>query len=278
MTNLAKENRMTTQTFPLTGPINLQARVGHGSLVVTAQDDLTDAVVILTPRTTDSDILDRVVVDLQGPTLSINAPRQGGIFDLALFGGRRDREAVDITVSVPSGTAIKASSYTAPVTVHGRCGGADVATGAADITLEHVAGDLRVRYGSGTCRVERVDGSVQSRSGAGRAHFGTIGGSLSAGCGSGELEAATVRGAVNARSGSGGASFGAVYGDVNVGSGSGSMNIGLPAGVPARLDVTTGSGRVSSDLPIDDGPTSKGAPITIRARTGSGNIRLFRAS
>jgi hypothetical protein len=272
---------MTTQTFPLTGPINLQVRVSHGSLIVTAQDDLTEAVVTLTPRSKDSDILDRMVVELRGPTLYVTAPRQGGIFDLPIFGGRREKDAVDLTVTVPSGTAIKASSYTADVTVHGRCGGADIASGASDINLEHVDGDLRIRYGSGSCVAERVDGSVTSRSGAGKVRFGAISGSLNAGCGSGELEAGSVRGSVHARSGSGGATLGAVYGDVDLGSGSGSMSIGLPSGYPARLDVTTGSGRVTSDLPIENEPTSSissGDPLTIRARTGSGDIRVFRAA
>jgi hypothetical protein len=272
---------MSTQTFPLTGPINLQARVSHGTLVVNAQDDLTEAVVTLTPRSTDSDILDRMVVELRGPTLFVTAPRQGGILDLPIFGGRREKDAVDITVTVPSGTAVKASSYTADITVHGRCGGADLASGASDISVEHVDGDLRIRYGSGNCSAERVDGSVTSRSGSGKARFGTISGSLNAGCGSGDLEADSVRGSVHARSGSGGSRIGAAYGDVDLGSGSGSMSIGLPAGYPARLDVTTGSGRVTSDLPIEDTPATsltKAEPLTIRARTGSGDIRLFRAA
>jgi hypothetical protein len=60
--------------------------------------------------------------------------------------------------------------------------------------------------------------------------------------------------------------------------GSGSIAIGLPAGQPARLDVTTGSGRVDSDLPIEDSPATQHNPITVRARTGSGNVRLFRAA
>ncbi|MEO8889816.1 MAG: DUF4097 family beta strand repeat-containing protein [Jatrophihabitantaceae bacterium] len=272
---------MTTQTFPLTAAINLQVRTGTGSLVVMAQDDLAEAVVTLTARSQDSDIVERTVVELTGPTLSVTTPRQGGILDLPIFGGRRDRDAIDITVTVPSGTAIKASSYTADISVRGRCGGADLTTGAADISVEHVDGDLRIRYGSGSCSAERVEGSVTSRSGSGRARFGTIGGSLNAGCGSGELTAESVGGTVHARAGSGGATLGSVRGDVDLGSGSGNMSIGLPAGYPARLDVTTGSGRVTSDLPIEDTPApslSKAQPLTIRARTGSGDIRVFRAA
>jgi hypothetical protein len=273
-----------SNTFPLTGPINVQARLGHGRITVTAVDDLTEASVTLSgaqrvslEKGSAEEIIDRIVVELRGPTLAIMAPRQGGIFDL--FGGwRREKDAVDIDVRVPSGTALKISTFTADVVVHGRCAGADIATGAASITIEHVAGDLLLRYGSGSSDVERVEGSVTIRSGSGDARLGTVGGELQAGCGSGRLEVASVRGAVRSRAGSGDAMLGAVYSDVDLASGSGTVQIGLPAGVATRLDVTTGSGTVATDLPIEGGPRGESPVITVRARTGSGNIRLFRAA
>jgi hypothetical protein len=267
---------MTTQTFPLDGPINLQARLGHGSITVNAEDDATEAAVTLTPRVKGADILERIAVELSGRTLSITAPRKGGVFDLPFFGGH-GREAVDVVVTVPTGTATKISTFTADITVRGRIGGADIAAGASNIDVDRVGGDLRLRYGSGACTVAEVTGSVEARSGAGSARFGRIGGSLTSGCGSGELEVRSVHGRVRSRSGSGSASLGAVYDDVDLASGSGPVRIGVPAGQRARLDLTTGSGEVDSDLPISSTPLHKGRAITIRARTGSGDIRLFRA-
>jgi len=44
-----------------------------------------------------------------------------------------------------------------------------------------------------------------------------------------------------------------------------------------RLDVQTGGGRVDSALPIDDGPRAPAEAITLRARTGFGNVHLVRA-
>jgi hypothetical protein len=270
---------MTTKTIPLTGPINLMGRIGRGSFTVTAQDNVSEATVTLAARTKDSDIVERTVVELRGPTLVVVTPRQGGIFDLALFGGRgNEREAIDVTVTVPSGTALKISTFTADVTVNGRSGSADIASGSSKITLQHIDGDLRLRYGNGTARIERVSGSVEARSGSGHAEFGDIGGSLTSACGSGELTVTAVHGAVRTRAGSGSASLGAIYGDVDVASGSGALTIGIPTGTRARLDVTTGSGRVKSDLPVDDAPRGKGKPITVRARTGSGDVRLVRTA
>ncbi|MEO6884771.1 MAG: DUF4097 family beta strand repeat-containing protein [Jatrophihabitantaceae bacterium] len=268
---------MTTKIFPLSGPINLHARIGRGSLIVDAQDGLTEATVTITARSKNAGVADRVDVAMAGPTLTVQAPREGGVFDLPFF-GNRSRDAIDVLITVPSGTAVKISTFSADITVRGRVGGADIAAGAAEIGIEQVDGDLRLRYGSGSSTVVRVTGSVQSRSGSGTARFGEIDGDLSCGCGSGELEVRVVHGAVRSRSGSGSASLQSVFGDVDLASGSGQMSIGLPTGQPARLDVTTGSGRVNSELPIEDAPMSNQRPITVRARTGSGNIRLFRAA
>lgn len=274
---------METRTFALDGPITLEGRIGHGSFTVTAQDGLTEASVSVVPRAKSaaggSDLLERTIIELRGSTLVVMTPRQGGIFDLALLGGRaRQGEAVDVTVNVPSGTAVKLSAFTADLIVNGRSGSADVASGSSTITLEHVDGDLRLRYGSATVRVGRVSGSVQARWGSGDARFGQIGGSLTSACAHGDLEVSSVRGSVRARTGSGAASLSAVYGDVDVVSGSGGLAIGLPAGQSARLDVTTGSGRVNSELRVEDAPVPKRVSITVRARTGSGDVRLFRAA
>lgn len=270
---------MTTKTFPLSGPIALHARVGHGSLTVETRDDLAEAQVSVMPRGS-AEAAERIVVELRGSALAIVAPRQGGVFDLPIFAGRagRERDAVDISVVVPSGTTVKASSFTADVTVTGRCGTADIASALGAIRLDEVDGDLRLRYGNGVASAQRVTGSVESRSGAGSLTLGSVDGSVNVACGSGRIEIGAVHGLVRTRAGSGEAQLNEVHGDVNVVSGSGGFSIGLPAGLRARLDVTTGSGRVSSELPIDDAPSGGGTSITVRARTGSGNIRLFRAA
>lgn len=268
---------MTVKTFPLSGPINLSARLGHGSLVVRCQDDLGEARVELAARPGAEDFLKRVTVEMVGPTLTINAPRQGGVFDV--FGDPwRKQGGVDVAVTVPSGTAMKVSTFTADVHVEGRCGGADLATGFSKIDMEHIDGDLRLRSGSAQTAIGVVNGSATVRSGAGDAHFGEIDGDLQCGCGSGLIEAQLVRGNARVRTGAGEARLGAVYGNVDLASGSGPMSVGLPTGVTAKLDLQTGSGRVHSDLPIEERPATTMGAITVRARTGSGDVHLFRAA
>lgn len=268
----------TTRTFPLTGGINLSLRLGHGSAVVRAVDDLTEATVEITPRDGSEDLVERMTVEMSGPTLTVHAPRQGGLADLIAPWRPQWKAGVDVVVTVPSGTALKAATFTASVTSKGRLAGADVATGSGAITLDEIDGDLTLRYGSADSSTERVTGSVVVRSGSGNARFGEVLGDLVAGCGSGRLEVGEVRGSVKSRAGAGEARLDAVHGDVDLASGSGPMSIGLPAGVPVKVDVTTGSGTVRSELPIEERPTSRAGAITVRARTGSGDVRLFRAA
>jgi hypothetical protein len=264
----------TTFTFPLTAPISLMVRLGHGSLTVEARDDLIEATVTLSARGRVEELLEKTTVDLRGTTLTVTAPRQGGLPDL-LGGWRKDRDAIDVVIVVPTGTAVKLTTATAAITVTGRVGDADIASGNASVDLGTVAGDLRLRYGNGESRVRAVTGSAQVKGGRGELHLGEIGGHLTCGFGSGTLTATLVHGDLHARTGSGSTSVDAAHGNVDLATGSGTLTIGVPDGVSIRLDVMTGSGSLHSDLPVEQAPRAGARAITLRAR--SGDVRLVRA-
>lgn len=260
-------------TFPLSGPIHLVVRLGHGGLAVTARDDLTEATVTLSGP--DPDVLDRCAVELRGQALAVVAPRPG-VSDLR-GAWRKERNAVHVSIEVPTGTPVKLATATADITVTGRTGTADIATGHAVIDLGFVAGDLRLRIGNGESRVGDVAGSVQFKGGRVEAQFGEIDGSLACGFGSGTVSARRVRGDLRARAGSGSTSVEAAYGNVDLATGSGSLTIGVPDGLSVRLDVMTGSGMLHSDLPLEHAPRTGSRAVTLRAQTGNGDVRLVRA-
>lgn len=268
---------MTNQTFPLTGPIDLDVRVEAGSVTVTAHDDLDTASVRLASDDTGeagAQLLRETEVGLHGSTLRISSPH-GNSF-AGLRGGHRP--GLHVQVDVPASTPVRITSASASVVVDGRIGDArvDVASGSTD--LDEVAGNLRLRCASGDVRAARISGSAQVRAGSGGVDLGQVGGDLDADCGSGYLQVTAVQGRAHTRCGSGGARLGEVHGDVDAVGGSGSVEIGLPADVSAHLDVRTGSGRLHSDLPVEDDAVDGRQTITVRARTGSGDVRLFRAA
>lgn len=269
---------LITKTFALDGAINLSVRIGRGSVTVRTSEDLATSTVDLAPNAGATDIAEHFTIKLVGPTLTIAAPREGGLADIVSRRRQRSPDGVAVIVTVPAGTALKIVTSDAPITVIGRCGGADIATRSGEIALDHVDGDLLLRYGSAGSRVDRISGSVTVRSGSGKARFGVIEGSLQHASGCGLLDVGEVRGTVRSRNGSGSSRLAAVHGDVDLASGSGAMSIGLPAGATAHVDATTGWGQVRSDLPIEDQPNAAAKKITVRARTGSGDIQLFRAA
>ena len=272
---------MINKTFPLSGPIDLSCRLGYGSITVHAEEGVSEAAVVLTPRDKESDAAAEAVVEMRGSTLLVQARKpRGGLFDMPVFSGRStERDALDVDITVPSGTPVKIGSFGAAVVVHGRCGPADIASGSTSTELDEVDGDLRLRYGTGPARATRVTGSVAVKSGAGSAIFGEVGGSLDMACGTGNLEVSVAHGNVRLRTGSGNASVASAEGDVELVSGSGSLSVGLPAGKSARLDVVTGGGRLNSQIPVEDNaPAAAGRTITIRLRTGSGDANIYRAT
>lgn len=266
------------RAFPVTGPIRLDVKVGLGSVTVHARDDLAEAVVTVSPRRpqSDSDLADRIRIDMHGSTLVVHAAKLGGVFEL--IGGGMSRAAVDVDVVVPSGTSTKIVSYGADVVVEGRTGNTDIAAGSSRTELDYVDGDLRLRYGSGPARVAKVSGTAEIKSGSGTVRLGDVGHRLVMACGSGNLEVDVAHGPVSLRAGSGQADIAIAEGDVDLVTGSGGLTVGLRSGQVARLDVTTGSGQLLSDLPVEDRAPASSRPITIRARTGSGDVRITRAA
>jgi hypothetical protein len=230
------------KSFALSGPIALHVRIAHGAVTVETADGITAATVHIETDKDGVEVLAETAVEMRGSTLAIVAPRQGGLFDLSLFGGKRTGRGLDVRVVIPTGSDVKIATFTAAIRIPGRVGDADLAFGSSEAAVREVNGDLRLRFGSGNAKAVEVKGSVQLRSGSGNSRIE------------------------------------AVHGDVDVVSGSGRLELGLPAGVSAKLEVHTGSGKVRSDLPIEDNPREATNTITVRARTGSGDVHLFRAA
>jgi DUF4097 and DUF4098 domain-containing protein YvlB len=96
--------------------------------------------------------------------------------------------------------------------------------------------------------------------------------------GSGDVRLGAVKHDMNARTGSGDLTVvDAWAGGLDLTTGSGQLRVGIHSGVLAELDVSSGSGQARSDLPVGGPPAEGGAPLRIRARTGSGDALVTAA-
>jgi hypothetical protein len=133
-------------------------------------------------------------------------------------------------------------------------------TASADLVVDRVSGDLRVRSASGTVRVGEARGTVDVKSA------------------SGDVILDRALGAVGMKLASGNVRIGAaVRGSVSLHAASGGLDLGIPHGTAARLDLTSGSGRVHSSLPQSTGPEPADELLEVHVRTGSGDILVHRA-
>ena len=262
------------RTFEVTGPVTLSVECPTGDVDVETTD-APRAEVAVTPLRDDEtsrEAVENTVVELRGDTLVVDVPRRAGSF----FG----REpSIRIEVRVPDGSGLRFRTGSADVGAAGRYGEVRGKTASGDVRLAEAA-SVDVETASGDVEVEVVHGPVRVRSASGDVVVGSAVGPVVAGVVSGDLR---VRAAER------GGAFAAVSGDVEVGtvaSGdvevrtvSGDAVIGVATGSRVHVDVSTVSGDLRSDVPLDEapGPDAEGPLVTVHGRTVSGDLRIRSA-
>ncbi|HWP36810.1 MAG TPA: DUF4097 family beta strand repeat-containing protein [Gemmatimonadales bacterium] len=168
---------------------------------------------------------------------------------------RGDSPSASITVRIPRGVKLAASSGNGEVRVTGATSEVDVSSGNGDVSVEGAGDRVTANSGNGDIRVTTARGPV------------------SAGTGNGE---------VWVRMDALGASA-----PMDFTSGNGSVTVLLPAAFEGDIEIMTGNGEFESDFPITTqgrfsthrlaGRIGKGGPH-LRLRTGNGDIELRRVT
>jgi len=265
-----------TESFPTPTPVTLRVRhdVG-GRVIVSAQPGLASSEVTLVPRPGDTGALRLVeranVVLASEDLLVVDVPSGGPL--------RRTPE-VDVRVSVPAGSSMVLESGGADLTVRGPVGLARVSTGSGDVTLDDVDGDLVVTTGSGDQRIGRAGGGARLHTGSGDISVAALAGDSDLKSASGDVRIVEAAGTVTVRTASGDIRLEvAGAGRVELRSASGDLSVGVRAGVPTWLDLSSLSGRVHSGLAPLPGspPAADGESLSLRAGTLSGDVVVATA-
>lgn len=256
--------------FATPEPITLDVDFPAGDLKVTASDR-DDTVVDVRPAResgTDLEYAAAVRVEHSGGTVFIKAPTVAKL---------RRTPKLDITVALPSGSAMRVVSASGDVVTAGTLADVGVNTASGDIRIEH-ATTLRARSASGDVRCAVTDGFADVNVTSGDVHLAHVGGDLALTTASGTLQVGHAGGDVTAKCASGRLVIDAVVeGRVSVQSASGDITIGVTEGTAAWLDVTSLSGRVYSALSQADQPAAGERTVELSARSLSGDIAIMRA-
>jgi hypothetical protein len=188
-------------------------------------------------------------------------------------------EGVSVRLTVPSGTALDVATASAGIRVRGQMGEAAFKSASGSIVAEDSDGGVRVATASGNVTLGVVADEARAKSASGDIRIGVAGmadvqevsGDVAIGVLFGEGSVTTVSGNVRvARCHSG---------RIRVKSVSGDVTLGVSPRTSLRVDATSFSGRVSSEIPIgDEAPGDGGAPdLTVAVQTLSGDVTLERA-
>ncbi|KAA9157579.1 DUF4097 domain-containing protein [Amycolatopsis acidicola] len=286
------------QVFPVDGPVDLDVSVLLGRITVELVPDATEVGVEVrhepdvrepwaqgmtnllnwvTERFGDqfgefsgsaAEAVQQTRVEQTGGRIVVRAPKALPLRNIPL----------GVVVRAPAGSRLEARAGSADVTVTGACGRADVLTGAGEVKVERTDGAAVVRTGSGAIRLGPTLGGLQLRTGSGDVEASSLSGSSTVATGTGDVWLGVTSGEIMARSGSGDLSVAeAAAGSLELITGSGEIRVGVRPGVTAEVDLTSSSGKVSSELDVALEEPEGEVPLHVRGRTGSGAAVITRA-
>lgn len=184
----------------------------------------------------------------------------------------------DLRLVVPDGLEYAITVGSADVEVRAVIGRSRITSGSGDIQVGQ-ATDLECSTGSGNISVRTAVGrAVRLVSGSGNVTLDEARCAVSGKSGSGDVTVNSVHhDHVQAKSGSGDIAVNSTSGSVDLRTASGSLTVGVADGLPAWLDLDSGSGQIRIGLDSTHQPPPHQPYVSVRARTASGDITVHRA-
>lgn len=207
---------------------------------------------------------DQFTVEQRGDTIIVGGDR----------GGRRPRWAA-VTVRVPGGCDVEATTSSANVAATQTLGRLEVATSSGDIRFDEVR-RLQAKTASGNIRGRAVAGEARGVSASGDIRIGSLGERGSLSTASGDVRIDTSEATLAAASVSGDIRVERLEGpELRAKSMSGRVRLGIPRGTRLDLDANTFSGKVRLPDP-DPRPAPTVRDVTVRVRLVSGDLKIVR--
>jgi DUF4097 and DUF4098 domain-containing protein YvlB len=254
--------------FDTPDPIEIMVRNAAGDIDVTCQATATTEVVVEPQRPEDADAADRTAVVQQGRRLRIEVPERRW--------GSSPR--ITVRVSAPARSRLAARGASADVRCTGPLSALTVTTASGDVAAELVEGDASVDSASGDVTLAEVTGAARVRTASGDVTAALVP-SLEVTTASGDVTAGSVGCSLRARTASGGVQVAeAVAGSIEVNTASGDILVGVRRGTAVRLYLTSNSGNLNSELPVEDVAPEHGTTLELRLQSVSGDIQVRRGA
>lgn len=294
-TEQAPEAVVRQQSFEADGPVELDLGTGAGRIEVRLVDEPGLHVEVRHDPSSASPWLQGVSsllnwlggqFDQVGEVSPTEAVRQTRI---EFTGGRlvvRTSKAlplrtvpISLIVRAPANSHVTARTGSSNISVTGPAGRLDLHTGSGEVNAEQAAGLATVQSGSGAVRLGPMLAGLRARTGTGDLEVTSVGGPSTLHTGSGDVWLGAVTGDVMARTGSGDLTVAdATSGQIELQTGSGAIRVGIHAGTPAEVDLSSATGEARSDLSLSVTPLRTEPALRIRGRTASGTATVSPAA
>lgn len=141
-----------------------------------------------------------------------------------------------------------------------------ISTASGNIKITSLSGDLKVATASGDVLVQNVSGQINASTASGEMSVKDVAGTVNASSASGNVEVDITR-LEGAES-------------MKFSSASGNVSVRLPSSLDADVHMSTASGSISTDFPIEVRESGHGSGRRAEGRLGSGgrNLRISTAS
>ncbi len=173
-------------------------------------------------------------------------------------GWDNSRTHARLIVRVPAGVSIRASSGNGDLSISGAVGDVVGWTGNGRVNVSGSAGTVSARTGNGRVTIEGARGAVEANTGNGDVRITTANGPVNVRSGNGDLDVSMDRLERSA--------------PMTMSTGNGRINLTAPDSFGAEVEGSTGSGTISSELPIQ--LVGSINPRRIRGTLGAGGERL----
>ncbi|AYY11407.1 hypothetical protein EF847_00395 [Actinobacteria bacterium YIM 96077] len=282
---------MYPRSIPIHQPIKLTLRTRTGTIRVVAED-VSEAVVDLQPSNPDDSdaraMIERALVDLTGDVLEVDVSRRGTGPSLL------PDPPIDVRITVPRKSTASITTGSADVTVAGDlervsaktgsgavdaayCTALSATTGSGHIQVSD-CGTVEARTGTGAVEVVRCTGQAELESASGNIDVDDLNEDATVKTASGNIEIGSVSSHVTLTTASGDIRIHrAVQGTVGAKVASGDVAVGVASGTAAKLDCSSLTGRLESQLDEIASPADSDRTLTISARSVSGAITITRA-
>lgn len=214
----------------------------------------------------EAEAVDACQVDVRDGTLRVELD----------WRSRPSPQDLELRLSVPAGIELSCRTGAARLVSHVTLGRTAIDTGAGAVVLGEV-GELGLRTGAGDVEIDTLSGPGRVVSGAGALRVHRVTAPLSARTGAGTITVGRLEAPLQGSSAAGPFTVAEAVDSIQVKTAAGPISIGIADGVPARLDLRAGLGRVDVDLPPSTPPAAGEHSLTVHARSAMGRIHLHRA-